>query len=432
MADAPPVVPGLPILGAALRMRHDPLRYFLSLYRQYGPVFVVPALQRRFVVMAGLDANLFLAKQGEEYLGSERLFGGMATELGARDFLVALDGPAHRHFRRQARRGYSKAAIEPHLGRMVELVERHTACWQPGDVVPVLPFFQRLVTDQLGEAIMGRPPGPLFDDIWTFMNVMMNVLIMKTRPRWFLRLPRYRRAKQRVFEFAEEVLEQHRTGALPPTPLMEDLLAMTDVEGNPVPEGDLRAGVIGPYLAGMDTVAATLAFMIYGVLRYPHEGVRADAARAVAAPGELKELVYLKAATTECMRLWPVAAFTPRTATRDFEFGGRHIAEGSDMLIGQCVTHLMEEYFPDPDRYDLDRHVVRKETKRTGIYAPFSLGAHACLGAGLAEVQLMITMAALIDRFELELVKPDQPMRVHSTPIPNPGKDFSIRVVRRR
>jgi hypothetical protein len=39
---------------------------------------------------------------------------------------------------------------------------------------------------------------------------MMQVLVMKTRPRLLLYTPRYRRAKARSFAFARQTLEWHQ------------------------------------------------------------------------------------------------------------------------------------------------------------------------------------------------------------------------------
>ena len=105
-APLPPQAPGLPLLGSGLKMMNDPLSYLVSCYGQFGPIFRLRALNRNLTVMAGLEANQFLARAGDEHFGSEALFGGFAREMGTRVFLVALDGEEHRRLRKLMRRGY--------------------------------------------------------------------------------------------------------------------------------------------------------------------------------------------------------------------------------------------------------------------------------------------------------------------------------------
>ncbi len=50
---------------------------------------------------------------------------------------------------------------------------------------------------------------------------------------------------------------------------MDDLLAALDWNGDPLQEDDLLAATIGPFFAGMDTVANTMGFMIYAILKHP-------------------------------------------------------------------------------------------------------------------------------------------------------------------
>ena len=68
--------------------------------------------------MAGLDANRFLAKEGEGHFTSKPLFGEFAEQMGSPNFLVAIDGEPHSHMRKVMQRGYSKGGIAPQIRRL--------------------------------------------------------------------------------------------------------------------------------------------------------------------------------------------------------------------------------------------------------------------------------------------------------------------------
>lgn len=438
-APLPPLARGLPVLGSALRMREEPLAYLLELYRTLGPIYRVRALNREFTVMAGLDANQFLSRAGEEYLGSRELFGGFAEEMRSDVFLVAMDGEPHRRLRKLMRRGFSREAIVPHVRCVIDMTRAAARQWQPGQVVTVVPAMQRIVTEQLGVILGGHALGPDFEPVWRFLNTIMTVLVLKTAPGFMLRRPAYLKAKARVFALGEEVLAEHR--AHPPGPdrpadLIDDMLAAHVTEPDFISREALLVSTVAPFFAGMDTVANTCSFMLYALLSHPAalERVLADADALVARESitlqDLKGAQALYGATLETLRMFPVAAFTPRSAVKPFEFAGCRVETGAEVLIGNGVTHYLPEYFPEPHAFDIDRYrEPRNEHRRTGVFAPYSLGAHTCLGAGLAEVQIMLCMAALLQAVRLELVPPGYRAKTVLAPIPSPGQGLKVRVI---
>ena len=94
----------------------------------------------------------------------------------------------------------------------------------------------------------------------------------------------------------------------------------------------------------------------------------------------------------------------------------------------------MEEHFPEPGRFDIDRYLPeRAEHRPAGVYAPFGLGLHRCLGAGMAEMQIALTVAALFHEAEFELDPPGYEMRYQrQVPLMFPHKCFRFRVTSRR
>lgn len=428
------------MLGHALAMRGDGLRHLVKLYHEHGPIFDIKAAHRGFTVLAGADANRLLMKQGDEYLSSHLLFGGVAREMGSDYLLVALDGPSHMHLRKQMRRGFSMAAAKPYVSRFIDIVDELTRDWRPGQLIPAFPFMQRLVTEQLSEFLIGRRAAEMFDNLLIYFNTLMNVEVLRIWPRFMLRRPKYRHAKARCLALGEEILaERDASGPNDPPDLVDDLMKMIRADGTALSQQSKIGSVVGNYFAGMDTVASTLAFLMHSTIhdRKVHEAVRADADRALNLGDrlfdELGSLEDLRACVLETLRLWPPVPYVPRVVTEPFAFAGHRLDVGTEVMMAQCATHFLEEYFPDPFRFELARHKApRFEAQQKMAFVPFSLGAHTCLGSGLAEVQIMVTLATLLNRFDLELAVPNQPISVFSTPLPNPGKKFMFRVRGRR
>jgi cytochrome P450 len=211
-----------------------------------------------------------------------------------------------------------------------------------------------------------------------------------------------------------------------------------DHTGQPYSEDALLASVIGPYVAGMDTVASSLSFFFYTALKY--QGVmnaiveEADTLfqQSSLDINQFKDLEILHGAAMETLRMYPATPFTPRYSREEFEFKGHRIKADTEIFFAQTITHFLPEFYPDPYTFDPTRFAKGQGKGTPGAFAPFSLGAHLCLGAGIAEAQMMFILARFLHNLRLELESPDYVVPIYATPLPNPGRDFYVRVVENR
>jgi cytochrome P450 len=141
------------------------------------------------------------------------------------------------------------------------------------------------------------------------------------------------------------------------------------------------------------------------------------------------KLPAINGAVQETMRLHPIAVAQMRTATKDFDFQGYRIPAGEMLFIGTSVSHFMEEYFPNPEKFDIDRYErPRAEHMRPGVYSPYGRGPHTCLGKSIAEVQMALSMARLFHKLDMELDPPDYVLKTKTAPTPGPSMKFQIKV----
>lgn len=434
-APKPPKIPSLPYLGIALKMTGDITSYLFSLYQQYGTIYRMTLLGREITVMSGIEANRFLNTDGNDVFTSEPLFGGFGRAMNTDKFMVALDGEEHLHLRKLMRRGYSRSAMLPHMNYLVNVVDEYTRPFKTGDRIPVFPVLQRLVTQQLGQIIAKRWASGYFEDVKAFLRYMLYVNVLKLYPPIILKTPHYKRVRARTLELAHQILTDHRNN--PSTTeeerdLVDDIIAAKDLNNNPYDDNAMLSMVVGPYLAGIDTVASSLSFFVYNILREPaiYDKAKLEA-KAMFANGtpnlhDLKDMDIIHGTAIETLRMYPVAPMTPRTSTKPFTFHGYRVDAGSEVFVAQTMTHFMDEYFPNPTKFDPTRFARGEGKGVAGAFAPYSLGQHLCLGAGIAETQMMLTLARLINNLDLELETPN--LTIKSAPLPNPTTKFYVRV----
>jgi cytochrome P450 len=439
-----PVVPGPPLLGSLLPMARDPARFFAACYRKYGPVFRINIFGNGYKVLAGPEAAHFMGtREGKDSLRSKEFWSGLVREFGATRVLTGEDGESHKELRDILRHGYSKESIRGRYNELIRItdgsIERD---WPAGRSVPVVQAFQYMVTDQLGTILTGEAPLEYVKDIRTNILYILNVLVTRQRPWFYLLAPEYRRAKKRVFELGRKMVADWKKRERlpegdPRRTLVDDVMeAHLRDPKRLMPDSDLVLVLTGPYVAGLDTVANTLGACVYTILKHPDvlAAVRAEV-DAVFAKGsvnedeDLKKMPVLNGAIMETMRLYPIAVAQMRTATKDFVFEGHQIREGEMLYLATAVPHFMEEFYPEPEKFDPGRYSrERAEHMKPGAYSPYGRGAHTCLGKSLAEVQLLLSMARLFYRLDLALPSPDFVMKVKTAPTPGPSNDFAVRV----
>ena len=434
----PPIVSGAPILGSARDMLKDPLMFMVRAHAQYGPIFRVRALHLEYTILAGLEANQFLAREGSKYLTVKQVYSGVVTGLQSDNFVLGHDGKKHRELRSILRRGYSKTAVIPSVPLLIQLTQEMARTWKKGERVLVVPALKRLITKQLGQVLLQYDPEGYFEDLQKFFTITAETTTSHQLPEFFLKLPYFRRIQSRVFGLVDKVMAAR--AAAPPDlqrrTLIDDVLAAVDDQGQPYPPDLLRAAIIGTYIAGIDTVALTCSFAVYALLKHPHVWARVIAEvrpifQRTSTPTmeDLKEMKVLHAALLENLRYYSVGPGTPRTASEDFAFGGYRIAKGSNVLVGTAVTHFQSQFFPDPFTFDLDRYLEpRHEHRQPNIFVPFTVGEHTCLGAGMAEIQVMATIAAFVNELDLTLDPRNYEIQYKSAPSRGPKHDLAVRV----
>ncbi len=113
-------------------------------------------------------------------------------------------------------------------------------------------------------------------------------------------------------------------------------------------------------------------------------------------PDQRRELAenptLIPQAIEELLRYEPPAPHVARYVTRDVEFYGRTVPQGSAMmmLIGAAVRDH-RQFPPDGDVFDIHREARQ--------HLAFSVGTHYCLGSALARLEGRVALEEILKRF---------------------------------
>ena len=64
----------------------------------------------------------------------------------------------------------------------------------------------------------------------------------------------------------------------------------------------------------------------------------------------------------------------------------------------------MEDVFPDPFTFDIDRYLPPRNEHYSPGYAPFGLGTHKCMGSRWAEMHIALNVLMLAHHFTFDSV----------------------------
>jgi cytochrome P450 len=100
----------------------------------------------------------------------------------------------------------------------------------------------------------------------------------------------------------------------------------------------------------------------------------------------------MRSTLEEVLRWTTPSIYKRRTATRDTVYKGHEIQAGDKVTYWEMSANRDETVFEEPFRFDIGRTPNR--------HVAFGFGAHVCLGASLARMEMRLAFAELMARIE--------------------------------
>lgn len=177
----------------------------------------------------------------------------------------------------------------------------------------------------------------------------------------------------------------------PADDLMTNLVE-AKVDGQSLTDAEIGAFVVLLSVAGNDTTRNTISLAMRALTMHPEQRKLLVDDFSGRIGHALEEFVRWVS---------PVQTFR-RTATRDTELNGQHIAAGDKVVMFYGSANRDDRVFDDPYRFD----ITRDPNPHMGFGGG---GVHFCLGNGLAKTQMRAIFGQLLTRVpELEVEEPVQ------------------------
>ncbi|KAF2186670.1 benzoate 4-monooxygenase cytochrome P450 [Zopfia rhizophila CBS 207.26] len=187
---------------------------------------------------------------------------------------------------------------------------------------------------------------------------------------------------------------------------------------------DLDTECLNMMNAGADPYSGVLAGVIFyllhneTVLRKATSEIRStfSSPDEICSGSKLNSCIYLYACIEESLRRTaPVPSHLPRVVLPGgISIDGHHIPAGSVVGVSAYTIHHNPEYFPDPWSFCPERWIESESNSRKSIdlarraFEPFGLGIRQCIGKNFAYLQLKLTIAHILFRYDMRLDPDDR------------------------
>ncbi len=332
----------------------------------------LPSGDLAYLVMGYEEVDLVLRdrrfSRNFRYPGAPRLV--TEDDMSANpDAIVNLDPPEHTRLRRNLHGVFSP-------GR--------SSNWRP--------IAERIVGDLLDTIVAAGPPADLVASYASLLPIRVICELLDVPPQDQKRLigwtgsffstasasSRERaEANQEFFNYVCELVGSRR--ARPGNGLVDALIHATDVDGT-LSEAELYQMIAALFIGGQENTSATLARGIFTLLRN-----REQYGSLCADPG------LIDGAVEEILRFdVPSEGAFLRVATEDVPLTAGDVPKGSAVQASLAAANRDRSHFADPERFDIFRD--------PNPHLTFGAGAHFCVGAPLARLELQVALGMLAAR----------------------------------
>jgi cytochrome P450 len=451
------------VLAGILR---DPLTGYLKLAAEYGDTVRVPISPRAsiFILTRPEQAEHVLAVNQDNYV---KAFTYRPLRALIGNGLLTSEGEDWRRHRRLVQPLFSRRDVRSFGPPIIEATQAMLKRWESvpaGSEVDVAAQLSGLALDVVGRALFSADLTGDAALMSRAMNAGQRVAVLATfvplswGPRSTSVLKAVARRVGRTTEGIEgpvgRLIADRRAqlasgyAAVGHRDLLDVLMTAGQEDGSLLTDAEITDELATFMLAGHETSAVTMSWALALLSAFPQararleEEVDAVLGGREPAAADADRLPWTTAVIAETMRLYPPAWTIERDALADDNVASVPVPAGSTVAIPPYLVHRHPEFWPDPAGFDPARFLPEGQLgpgvigaarpagdRHRYAYIPFGGGRRACIGQSFAELETTLVLAAVAQRFRLELTPRGIPKPIAAITL-RPGR-LPMRLLRR-
>jgi cytochrome P450 len=420
------LIPAIPKERRGLRLlmavQKDPLAYFTQLMHQEGPYAWLKLNGQPLLMLNDATGIEHVLVQNASNYRKGRFNKVLRPLLGNGIFLS--EGKIWRKQRQESAPVFANGNFNDMLAQMIGATEAMFQRWQPriDQGIPIditlemmwftLDVLLRALFHEARDGVAGGVQSALGlllreaeGRIWSPFNLPQGLV---------LRLPKFKHAMNFLQDIVNGLITTRRANQAYPDDLLSRLIDHYNLSAQD--QLYLRDQVMSFLLAGHETTAHGLAWSFYLLGSHPQHLKRMIAEADTVLEGSLptleniKQLTYTRQVFDEVLRLYPPVWTMSRETLGSDEIpldDGRTISLPQGVVIMLCdyAVHRRETYWHHPDAFDPDRFDTETTAARPKFaWLPFGGGPRLCLGFRFAQIESIVALAMIVQRYSIALV----------------------------
>lgn len=340
--------------------------------------------------------------------------------------VFAASGPEWAEQRAMVNPAFGHTALKRVFALMSEAVDDLVARLEREDLskpVDIDPFITHVAADIIFRTLFSRPltereSREIYDGFHAYQKHAQRAVMLR-----LYRLPQlgYGRRADRdanrihaVFaaEVAQRFAATRQRGERGDDILQSLIDAHHPETGRVFTEAEVMEQISTIFLAGHETSASAITWALYLLACDPElqAQVRAEAGTAALDYQDLRVMTVTRDVFKETLRLYPPVSFLVREVTCPVTMRDKQLKKGAMVVVSPWLIQRNRDHFPDPHGFDPDRFSDPDQAAACRhAYLPFGKGPRLCVGAGFANQEALLAIAAVVRRFRLSTVPGNVP-----------------------
>ncbi|KAH8103110.1 fatty acid hydroxylase [Cristinia sonorae] len=437
MSTPIPSPPALPILGHATYIdKVLPHKSFMDWADEYGEIYRLDILGRKTVFINSYE---LLNEVCNEKRFLKSLPGPIAqTRAGIFDglFTAYSDEPNWGIAHRLLMPVFNTASIRAMFDDMLDIASQLVLKWErfgASSQLDPVEDYTNLTLDTLALTTMSYRLNSFYRGTpHPFVQAMVDFLIESglraNRPAIVNAMMRgttykYEQDIKTMSDLADHIIAERKTNPIDKPDLLNAMLYGKDPKtGQRLSDESIRYNLITFMIAGHETTSATLAFATYYLIKYPavmrklREEIDQVLGDGTLQSSDLSKMPYCLAVLRETLRLRTPAVYRTVRALEDTTLcGGKYFVDSTTNIVSISWKVMRDPkiWGEDSEEFNPERMMDGKfEKLPPNAWQPFGYGSRGCIGRALALQEAQITLACIVQKFDLSFADPAYELNV--------------------